>query len=810
MKCVANLNRKLSNLENHKKYLTACRRNHVLPSHISNSMKFLNTYLSESSPFTNKCQKILRNFQKKILNMEINYTHWKSQLTKTSIDCNKLYIQNHVPPDTFDKFVQAQYNFYVKNKNAVKKKQIAKLNKILRSQKVHQYTSSFSLHEIEKKWCVNLTNKPLPNNVCLVLSLGDKFNLPYSNDNLPIKQTIIDTECIIDQIQDEEQKIQKRNQFVNIFSNFINNTKKPQDHLTILDDNNKLIPFSQALKDTKLFIKQEDILVTKADKGNVTVVIKKEDFHKKTSELLSDVSTYKVLSKDPTISIQNRNNKIIDLYFKQKILSQATAKKLKTNSAIPPKIYFLPKVHKPGAPLRPIVSFIGSPLYQTSQFVAEILKHGFIKDQKHVRNSFSVVETVKDICLPKGYILVSLDVVSLFTNIPTDLTLDIIKSRWNVIKNNTSLSLEMFTNLFNLVIDNNYFVYNKKIYQQIYGLGMGNCMSPVCSDIVMSELQNICLHKLSFDVPIFLRYVDDIFLSVPANKTDELLSTFNDYHPRLKFTLEIEKDNKLPFLDLLIIRQNDGHLITDWYHKPTFSERFLNYNSDHPQSQKINIINNLKNRALTLSHSTFKQKNLALIRKFLIKNKYPANLVDRLLNRNNTNIPLPAQKDTNGKFFKIPYVRNLSEKIKHLLLDVNVNVAFKSENTIKKHFFTKLKDKTDVNLQSNVVYKIPCLECEKIYIGQTGRYLKTRMSEHRRDCRNFHINKESKTALFEHVISEGHFFDFENVQVIGTQNILKKRLLDEMIEIRRHSNTVNKRTDIENLNTCYYNLISKI
>ena len=63
-------------------------------------------------------------------------------------------------------------------------------------------------------------------------------------------------------------------------------------------------------------------------------------------------------------------------------------------------------------------------------------------------------------------------------------------------------------------------------------------MSPVCSDIVMSELQNTCLAQLSFEVPFFKRYVDDIVTAVPKDKCEELLSVFNGFHPKYSSLLK--------------------------------------------------------------------------------------------------------------------------------------------------------------------------------------------------------------------------------------------------------------------------------
>jgi len=111
-------------------------------------------------------------------------------------------------------------------------------------------------------------------------------------------------------------------------------------------------------------------------------------------------------------------------------------------------------------------------------------------------------------------------------------------------------------------------------------------------------------------LPIYVRYVDDILLAAPSDFVNKIVNTFNSFHPRLQFTLEIGGD-KLNFLDVTIVKLN-GNLEFDWFHKPTFSGRYLNYNSQHVLSQKRGTIIGMVDRAFILSHPKY-QKNFNLI-----------------------------------------------------------------------------------------------------------------------------------------------------------------------------------------------------
>jgi len=97
---------------------------------------------------------------------------------------------------------------------------------------------------------------------------------------------------------------------------------------------------------------------------------------------------------------------------------------------------------------------------------------------------------------------------------------------------------------------------------------------------------------------------------------------FNSYHANLTFTIEIESEGKLPFLDTLVYREEDGSLKTNWYRKPTSSGRLLNYLSANPIQHKINTIQNLCHRTTQLSHESFHKENLNI--SLLRQNNYPS------------------------------------------------------------------------------------------------------------------------------------------------------------------------------------------
>ncbi|KMQ88407.1 hypothetical protein RF55_12118 [Lasius niger] len=130
---------------------------------------------------------------------------------------------------------------------------------------------------------------------------------------------------------------------------------------------------------------------------------------------------------------------------------------------------------------------------------------------------------------------------------------------------------------------------------------MGSPLSPIIADIVLQDLENFALEKLNFTPPFYFRYVDDVVLAAPPTLFNYILNTFNSFHPRLQFTIEIAEEKKLSFLDVTL-NLLGNHIICDWFHKPTFSGRYLNFFSQHPFCQKRGTVIGLFDRAFRLSH----------------------------------------------------------------------------------------------------------------------------------------------------------------------------------------------------------------
>lgn len=204
--------------------------------------------------------------------------------------------------------------------------------------------------------------------------------------------------------------------------------------------------------------------------------------------------------------------------------------------AILPRAYGVPKTHKINAPLRIIIFSINSPLHNFAFFLHKTIYKSLTPLMSHVDNSFTITKIISRVKFEENFDLNSLDVISLFTNIPIELALQGIKNRQSVIKNN--IPQEEFLNALKFIFFNTYFVFNNKFYRQVYGAPIGSPLSPILADVVIQDLGSHLLNSFNFKPPFYIKYVDDLALMAPRGQIREVLVSFNFYYPRLQFTLE--------------------------------------------------------------------------------------------------------------------------------------------------------------------------------------------------------------------------------------------------------------------------------
>jgi predicted GIY-YIG superfamily endonuclease len=545
--------------------------------------------------------------------------------------------------------------------------------------------------------------------------------------------------------------------------------------------------------------------------------------------ILSDRCKFLHCRKDPTKEIQQKAEKLVNKLKLKSFLSDREAKKLIVNYPKAPRIYGLPKTHKSlrddsgniQLKLRPIVSFINSPLYNISKYLANILSKVNEDSVYDLKNSYECVDKLENVILPPNYLLISLDVTAMYDNITSQMAINGIKEEWDVIKEHTNMPKALFIELAELCLHNNYCQFQGNFFIAKVGLPMGGSSSVPISSITMNILLRKVLPKLPFEVPFCFRYVDDLLLSIPKDQVEATLKTFNSYSGWLKFTIEIEKDGVLPYLDMEIHRSDDGSLSTVWYSKPTSTNRLINFHSNHNFLTKLNCAQGLINRVYRLTTKPKMEKwKLDKCMDVLSTNNYPTTLVKRLINKFLNPPPAPDlldQENTNTgfKYRSLVYVKGLSEQIAKIIKaeDPTIQISFRN-NLNTNPFFSKLKDPMVFWDTDHIIYCIPC-ECGAVYIGMTIRMLRERLYDHQSNIKKLEAattiqaieDAVGKTALVQHAQSTGHKFDLKKTKILKQCSNTFKLPIFEMLEIQFHSNAINLKSDTNNLNRSYIAIV---
>ena len=248
-----------------------------------------------------------------------------------------------------------------------------------------------------------------------------------------------------------------------------------------------------------------------------------------------------------------------------------------------------------------------------------------------VKDSFSFADEIR--LQESNYIMASLDVDSLFTNIPLQETNEICVNQLFTEPTTTvnGLLREEFRRLLEFCSMESFFLFNDNYYKQVDGVAMGSPLGPTLANAFMCYYERKWLEECpsDFKPKYYKRYVDDIFVLFSSSEhVDSFLSYMNSKHPNIHFTKEVENNNSLSFLDVLTTREG-SNFITDVYRKPTFSGVFTNFTSFLPIYFKHGLIYSLLFRSFRIC-SDFSRFHAEVdnIKKILSRNSYPNSVID--------------------------------------------------------------------------------------------------------------------------------------------------------------------------------------
>ena len=451
----------------------------------------------------------------------------------------------------------------------------------------------------------------------------------------------------------------------------------------------------------------------------------------------------------------------------KKKFDQRVYERLYPSSSRPGLFFGLAKVHKlkedtysiSNLPLRPVISNIGTATYEISKYLANLLQP-LTKNEYTIDSTKHFVEKIRGERIPSDHELVSFDVVSLFTNVPLDFTINLILDkvyREKAIR--TKLEREELKKLLEICTKEMHFSFNGAIYKQINGVAMGSPLGPVIANIFMAELEKLIIPQLGDKISLWQRYVDDTCTFIKKGETEAVLDVLNGFHESINFTYEKEVGGAISFLDVKLIRKEDGTFETDVHRKETDTNVYMHWESYAPSAWKIGTMKSLIRRAhIICSNSDFLEKEISFLKSvFRDENGFPSRIVSSVIHDVKTSFQEPNElpevvenqteegevtpvgSETEERevtpFICLQYKGKEEEailsKFKTALknaLPKNVKPRFTYKGNKVGSLF-RLKDPVPIEHQSNLVYNFK-QGGKPLYVGQTNVRYESRVDQH--------------------------------------------------------------------------------
>ena len=317
-----------------------------------------------------------------------------------------------------------------------------------------------------------------------------------------------------------------------------------------------------------------------------------EDYYAKLDKITDDKTKFVEIRQDADIHpiVQKENS--VSYYVKKYLNKVNDFEKLIPVGSKPEKLYGMANVHKDQVPLRPVVSMVGTREYNLAKYLDQLIKP-YIPDTYLLRSTDDFIERLKQFLINCHNIVLSFDVVSLFTNVSLaetiELIIDRLYSRDN--PNLIPVTADIFQKLIFLTTQG-LFMYKNRLYEQIDDVTMGCPLGPTLANFFLRCIeQKLFENKSDFLPLVCLRYIDDIYCVFETESASlAFLQMLNSQHAAIKFTIKKETNRKsLTFLDVQIQLTDKGYNSCVW-RKPTNTGLLLNYKADCPKTRNLVLL----------------------------------------------------------------------------------------------------------------------------------------------------------------------------------------------------------------------------
>ena len=351
---------------------------------------------------------------------------------------------------------------------------------------------------------------------------------------------------------------------------------------------NLTLPEKEALKNLS---QNRTIIIKPADKGSGVVLLNTKDYVFEAHRQLQDTNFYQNLDTDLTQQFADEINELILNMFNIGEIDSQCYCYLEQINPKPGRFYMLPKKHKNTLPSpgRPIVSAIRSPTEKISAFIDHFLQPllpyipSFIKDTSHFLQILDNLPVI-----PEQALLATLDVTSLYTNIPLSEAKTTIEKVLTESRSTDEMpKVSSLIAFLDLVFSRNIFTFSTgktlEYYLQTNGVSMGSKCAPSVACLYMADFEKRFVYPYVTQPLLWKRYIDDIFIIWTHGDTalDAFVAYLNNCHSSIKFTVT-KSTTSVDFLDLTVKKTTNG-ISTELFIKPTSSLAYLHRNSCHPR-----------------------------------------------------------------------------------------------------------------------------------------------------------------------------------------------------------------------------------
>jgi len=317
---------------------------------------------------------------------------------------------------------------------------------------------------------------------------------------------------------------------------------------------------------------------------------------------------------------------------------------------------------------------------------------------------------------------------------------------------------------------------------------MGAPLPPVVANLFMEDFESKALNSSRLLPKLWKRYVDDtnVIWFHSHEELDLFFDHLNNQSSAIKFTKEQEVDGCLPFLDILISKNSDGSLSHQVFRKKTHMKQYLHASSHHFLAQKMGVLNTLATRSLRISDNKSFEKEKSHLLDVFIENGYSRHMGQKAFLKATKNSL--AKRDLKERIpsVHLPFVQGTTDKIARILKIHSVPVTFRPLNTIRMSL-RSAKDPIDPKDMKGV-YMIPC-SYGTPYIGETGRSISQRISEHTADLKH---RRSKSSALAEHAEKTNHHVCIEEASVIARVSQFHHRKFREALVIEKRPCNLNR------------------